>query len=376
MLKLRNKKRLLFGLLPIVGLVLIAGGCGRDQVEVYQVAPEPQAPAQPPPGHAHGMQDAHGTQTRPVEVKYQLPDGWRESQADPMRAARLAVPGKDGLDADVSIIPLGGIQASPEDLLNIWRQQLRLSPAAKEDVSKLVEVVDIGQGKGDLADMVSEELLIDSKSKMRILVAMMKKDDTTWFIKMTGPDELVKESRPGFLQFLKSLEFQAASAPASSMAGHGMSAAATASAGGQGKPAWEIPTGWQEQPPSPMLTAKFLVTEGQGSAEISVSSLGGDGGGVLPNVNRWRGQLLLPPIKAEDLPTHTTEVPVGAAKAMLVDFTGSSAKTGDNARMLVLSVPQGGQTWYFKMLGDEQVVSRQKDAFLKFVQSVKYPNAN
>jgi hypothetical protein len=35
-------------------------------------------------------------------------------------------------------------------------------------------------------------------------------------------------------------------------------------------------------------------------------------------------------------------------------------------------VPQSGQTWFYKLMGDAKVVESQKDAFTKFVQTVKY----
>jgi hypothetical protein len=35
-------------------------------------------------------------------------------------------------------------------------------------------------------------------------------------------------------------------------------------------------------------------------------------------------------------------------------------------------VPQNGQTWFYKLMGDAKVVESQKDAFTKFVQGVKY----
>jgi hypothetical protein len=38
-------------------------------------------------------------------------------------------------------------------------------------------------------------------------------------------------------------------------------------------------------------------------------------------------------------------------------------------------VPRGGQTWYYKLMGSEQLVDREKDSFINFVKTAKYPNA-
>jgi hypothetical protein len=35
-------------------------------------------------------------------------------------------------------------------------------------------------------------------------------------------------------------------------------------------------------------------------------------------------------------------------------------------------VSQSGQTWFYKLMGNAKVVESQKDAFTKFVQTVKY----
>ena len=53
----------------------------------------------------------------------------------------------------------------------------------------------------------------------------------------------------------------------------------------------------------------------------------------------------------------------------MVDFTGTDSKTGKPARLVGAIVPQNGQTWFYKLMGDEQIVAQQKDAFIKFIQS-------
>ena len=60
---------------------------------------------------------------------------------------------------------------------------------------------------------------------------------------------------------------------------------------------------------------------------------------------------------------------------MLVEMEGTDGRTGQKARLLGVIVPQGDQTWFYKLMGDEQVVEREKGAFKTFVQTVKYPNA-
>jgi hypothetical protein len=56
---------------------------------------------------------------------------------------------------------------------------------------------------------------------------------------------------------------------------------------------------------------------------------------------------------------------------MFIDMTGTDAN-GQKARLIGAIVPQASQTWFYKLMGSEQVVDREKDAFAKFVQTATY----
>jgi hypothetical protein len=108
---------------------------------------------------------------------------------------------------------------------------------------------------------------------------------------------------------------------------------------------------------------------------VSVSMLAGQGGGVIANVNRWRGQLGLSPLSEEDFSKQAQTVDVMGGQGTLVDMTGTDAKTGKPARLIGVIAPQSDETWFYKLMGDEQVVAQQKDAFTKFIQTAKFSNA-
>jgi hypothetical protein len=91
-------------------------------------------------------------------------------------------------------------------------------------------------------------------------------------------------------------------------------------------------------------------------------------------VNRWRGQVGLPPVGESDLPALLKPLDVAGGKATLVDMTGQSPASGKKTRILAVSLPHGAQTWFFKITGDEGTVESQKAAFLKFVQTARLPN--
>ena len=57
----------------------------------------------------------------------------------------------------------------------------------------------------------------------------------------------------------------------------------------------------------------------------------------------------------------------GKKNAYMVDLKGTNARSGKPARMVALGVPRGGETWFYKLIGDEALVAKEKDTFLKFV---------
>jgi hypothetical protein len=155
----------------------------------------------------------------------------------------------------------------------------------------------------------------------------------------------------------------------------GMGAPATAAGpiSSEGKPNWQMPAGWQEVSGGQFLVAKFTLTgAGGATAAVNVSSSAGEGGGSVGNINRWRGQLGLTSLPDGDVNKLVTTIDVQGGKASLVDLSGTDVRTGQPTRLVGVMVPQSGQTWFYKLMGDAKVVESQKDAFTKFVQGVKY----
>jgi hypothetical protein len=296
-----------------------------------------------------------------------------------MRVASFDV-AADGKQADVSVIPLGGVSGSDLANVNRWLGQIGQPAVAEAELSKLAEKVEIAGQPADLYDLAGTSP--GSGDAQRILGVILHHDDTSWFFKMTGEANLVEAQKPAFVAFLKSVGFGEPTAPAtmdlsqlppSHPAIPGMNQAATTTTAADDQPTWTVPTDWQAGPLAQFLVAKFLITStGDAKAEVNVSSLSGDGGGLAPNVNRWRGQLGLTPVS--EIPTTSIDVPGGIAN--IVDFTGTNQRTSQPAQLIGAVVPAGGQTWFYKLMGDPSVVAAQKAAFLKFIQSAHYPHGN
>jgi hypothetical protein len=194
---------------------------------------------------------------------------------------------------------------------------------------------------------------------------------------------LVQKQKPAFIAFLKTLSFEKATAPAAMDLSQlppshppiaGMNSSSTASAAAaENKPTWTVPADWKEGQLAQFLVAKFVISgSGDAVASVNVSQLAGDGGGLLPNLNRWRAQLGQPPATEAELAKLPT-IDAAGVKATVTDFTGVEARSGKPARLVGVVLPLNGQTWFYKLMGDATLVGQQKDTLVQFVQSAKYP---
>lgn len=131
---------------------------------------------------------------------------------------------------------------------------------------------------------------------------------------------------------------------------------------------WTIPNGWKEQAASGMRAGSFRAPGAGGKdVDISVVPLAGDAGGELANVNRWRGQLGLPPVDASNVSSVVKSVRLGSHEARLVEFSN-----GQGQRLLAAVLRNNATTYFFKASGDDAAVRSVKSAFLSFVGSVRF----
>jgi hypothetical protein len=358
-------------------------GCGRDDVRTYHVPKETTgqlAAADLPSGHPN-ISGAPRPSAGPG-IAAKVPPDWQEAPPGEMRVASYHVKGKDGKMADVSVIPLPGMAGRDIDNVNRWRGQVGLPQVAEEELGKLAESVQVGGQEGKLYEMAGQNSA--SGEKNRILAAIVRRPDAIWFFKMVGDDGLVAEQKPAFVDYLKSFSFAGAGGGAAMQDAQlppshppigniSPAAAAAAPTSGEGKPEWQVPSGWKEIDGGQFLVAKFVITGADNSqAAVNVSMSAGDGGGVLGNVNRWRGQLGLGQQSQAEVDKLVASVDIQGGKAMLVDMSGTDMKSSAKTRLVGAIVPRGQQTWFYKLMGPAPLVEQQKDAFTKFVQGVKY----
>lgn len=370
---MRHSRLSLFLALP---LLLVA--CRDSKISVYQIpkendVPLAQAPAaQPAPGGA-GMSGMAVAKADGAGLTWTAPAQWQSKPASGMRKATLVV--GEGAELAVTAFPgdVGGELAN----LNRWRGQLQVAPVTEAELAAAVTRLEAGGLQIAVVDILGGS----ADKPARMLGAMVPFDGATWFFKLVGPDATVAQAKPAFLAFLQTLKVGEGGAAAPAAAPGTMPPAAPAmadmantevtKAAGPGLK-WTAPVDWQSRPAAAMRKATYAVPGDNGAAgDLSVTAFPGDVGGELANLNRWRGQLSLPPLAAAEVEGAVTRLSPHGLNVTVVDFTGGPA--GSPARMLGAIVPYDGATWFFKLTGPVDLVAKEKTTFLSFVQTLQAP---
>jgi hypothetical protein len=266
----------------------------------------------------------------------------------------------------------GGLGAN----VNRWRTQLALPPLTVTEIEALPKASFLGrdaallEATGTWKGMNGGE----SASGWGLLGLLLVDPNESAFLKMTGPAKVVAAEREAFLALAKSFRPAGAHDPHASAQEPGPDAskpaASTPKAKDPAKPSatngaalsWTIPEGWRQAPEKPMRAASFFAGPGE-EVECYVSVFPGDAGGVLANVNRWRGQLELPELTEVDV-QHLERIPMLGREAVVVEAEGKGAK-------LVGAACQGSDRSVFvKMTGPPDLVREQRGAFLAFCTSL------
>ena len=163
------------------------------------------------------------------------------------------------------------------------------------------------------------------------------------------------------------------------------SVAATGPAAASDDFVFDKPNGWSLLASSAMRGVNLAVTR-EPRAECFLTLLGGTGGGLAANVDRWRGQMGLAPLdEARFAALERTQL-LGK-DAVRIDFegrySGMDGVGGEDFRMVgLLAVHEGGSA-FVKFVGPAAVVAEELAAFDAFAASLRVnspaaaaPNAN
>jgi hypothetical protein len=253
-----------------------------------------------------------------------IPEGWQREHETKLRYATFRL-GASGHSLELTVIPLDKESGTLLDNINRWRKQLGLPPATEADLAKLVEDTKVGDATAKLVDF-------------------------------TGTPSAGGERTP---PFAKGREI-----------GGGMARAA-----GSNPFKFQKPDGWKESSLAMMSVATFRVVDGERSAEITISPLAGQAGGLIANVSRWRSQIGLDNASDDQINKDVRNITVAGMPAHYVELVGPESAGTKRQSILGVVLERGTTTWFIKMKGDWQLVAKEKPNFDAFIQSMKFDPA-
>ena len=407
-----------------IAMVCVAG-CGLggsepgqpERVPVAEVRPAPKDLTDVPAHstrHRMGMEAPTAAAARTTEsaaaaapaLLHETPEGWTEAPASRMRVLNYQVADAERAECFVTILPgeAGGLLPN----LNRWLRQMGEAPLEEADLESLQQLTVLGatgyvvEAGGTFTGMRGD---LDLTGYALRGVAALGQGES-YFVKMTGPAEVVAANREKFDQFVTSLRRpgepardRVASAaspetvapePTPSLdeapeAPDTPAPAAAAPAAGTALPEvpipdfdpsqleWKAPGDWTQAADRPMRVVTYTFGP-ENAGEIYITALRGQAGGIRANLNRWRNQMGQDFYTDEAfaaLPTIDVlgqEVPLLDASGA---FTGMTGGTNPGFRMLGAAVPIEGYTLFIKMVGPAETVAAQADAFRAFCDSLR-----
>jgi hypothetical protein len=134
------------------------------------------------------------------------------------------------------------------------------------------------------------------------------------------------------------------------------------------------PAHWKKQPPTAMLLGKYQIQGDDGAvADVTFSTLRSAPGGLLANINRWRGQLGQDSFDDASLKQNTRTVKSGFGDAVFVEIEGlpANADSKKDGRLIGAIAEVGGNAWFFKLRGNAALAAAERENFIRWIESVK-----
>lgn len=164
--------------------------CGEEPITRARVPKTAEAPA---------LASAPRAMPAPGGLRWSMPKGWKEVPGTGMRLATFVPPG--GLKTEGTVVSLPGDSGSELANANRWRGQIGLPPTDEAGMAAARTTVDAKLGPVPVYDFTGE-----GEVRTRLIAAVVKTGDTTWFFKLMGEAGATESARPGFLAIIKGLD--------------------------------------------------------------------------------------------------------------------------------------------------------------------------
>ncbi|MEO0651068.1 MAG: hypothetical protein AAFZ65_10355 [Planctomycetota bacterium] len=368
-----------------LGALVSLAGCGGEygQIDAVRTGREPLVePVVGQPGIERYFERRQEPRRVENPLTWDVPAGWREVEPrSEFRIVDMQLGDDPRAECYLSILPGsgGGLLAN----VNRWYAQFGAEPLTESLVAQLPRHTLLRNPavlvrlEGPFQGMVGEPI-----DEARLLGLVLEAPEFTFFVKATGPAEVLAAAEADFFRFVDSIRFaERVGGPAGVGGSAGGDAPGTVPPfeGESRAPAppsarrlisgRDLPAGWELGGERAMRLMTVVTPAG----EISVSRAGGS---LQQNVTRWYGQLGATPPAPEDLAGLPT-VPMLGAQATLVevegDFSGMGADDVEGALLIGLVCPlDDGDSLFVKLVGPAERVRAERLRFLSFAQSLAW----
>ncbi|MEK9657046.1 MAG: hypothetical protein VW378_01575 [bacterium] len=127
---------------------------------------------------------------------------------------------------------------------------------------------------------------------------------------------------------------------------------------------WQSPSTWTSIPLSTFNKAKFQISE---DTQLSVSSFPGSAGGLLSNINRWRQQLALLPIKITQLADYCETFKSDFTTFTMVSLVSQHDNEDERRAIFAAIFVYKNDTWFVKCMGLKRDVDANKQRIYDFI---------
>ena len=131
---------------------------------------------------------------------------------------------------------------------------------------------------------------------------------------------------------------------------------------------WRNPESWVPSSGSSMRLASFDVPYRGGMGDFSLILLSGDGGGIVPNINRWRGQLGLEPQLLLEIERSMINHKGELGEYKIINIVNNQ----NNSAFLAAIIPLGKQTLFAKLSINVSGIAEVESEFVEFCSSIHF----
>jgi hypothetical protein len=317
---------------------------------------------------------------------YELPEGWTVQPRTEMRLINLRP--ADDPNAACAVTVIGGEGGGLVNNVNRWRGQFGFAPASDEEILSLPLIkllagnATLVELEGDFAGMAGE-----GGKDWAMLGAIAQTPSAVIFVKMTAPKALMEQERDHFFAFVASLTLDGLGGVEDDHAGHNHAPGegheedvveepqpealpedVTFSANGF---QFTVPSTWSDGGSASMRTLNFRISS---ETECYLVVLPGQAGGLVPNINRWQGQMGLDPLSEEEVEALPRALFLGEEAYLLQadgDYVGMDGVPHTDMTMLAMLLMREDDSLFLKMTGPETEVVAQREAFLKLASTLE-----